>query len=49
MGQHAHELLALASAAAAIAEPGKGPLETGYTTPPRGEIRVFCLTHMFQL
>ena len=46
VGPQAHELFAPASAAATMAAPGYWPVETGYTTPPGGGIRVFCLTHM---
>lgn len=46
IGPQAHELFAPASAAADMAEPGYGLVETGYTCPPDGAIRVFCLTHM---
>jgi DAPG hydrolase PhiG domain len=46
VGPQAHELFAPASAAAAMAEPGYAQVETGYTVPPGGGIRVFCLTNM---
>lgn len=46
IGPQAQELFAPASAAASMAEPGYWPVETGYTCPTDGSIRVFCLTEM---
>jgi hypothetical protein len=46
IGPQAEELFPPASAAAALTEAEYWPVETGYTRPSDGSIRVFCLTQM---
>jgi hypothetical protein len=46
IGPQAHELFPPVNEASSMIEPGYWPVETGYTCPPDGSMRVFCLTHM---
>lgn len=46
IGPQAEELFPSASAAGTLIEPDYWPIETGFTRPSDGSIRVFCLTQM---